>query len=163
MSSKCPSSPCTHDLRRSCHWSITASITFCSESTHVCVKRFCRSQMPQSLFRICSAAQHPKCYNLHVHFVESYTIHLMQFSFIISHCNITFSLFWISQGTVATLIRWGGWNSYPHMYRSSLNLTVKIALKYVDFSRCYTQKIRWLLFMVHCVYGTRKQSWICFL
>jgi len=48
-------------------------------------------------------------------------------------CNITFSLFRISQGSVATLIRWGGWNSYHHMCHSSLNLTVKTALKCVDF------------------------------
>jgi len=33
--------------RRSRHWSIAASITFCSKSTQVCVKRFCRSKMSQ--------------------------------------------------------------------------------------------------------------------
>jgi len=48
MCSKCPPPARTHDLRRSCHWSIAASITFCSKSTQVCVKRFCRSQMTQS-------------------------------------------------------------------------------------------------------------------
>jgi len=65
----------------------------------------------------------------------------MQFSLVISHCNITFLLFRLSQGSVATLIRWGGWSSYCHMYRSSLILTVKTALKSVDFSRSDRQKI----------------------
>ena len=56
-------------------------------------------------------------------------IHLMQLSLVISHCNITFSVFWLSQGSVATLIRWGGWSSYCYMCCSFLNLTVKNALK----------------------------------
>jgi len=30
--------------------------------------------------------------------------------------------FRLSQGSVATLIRWGGWSSYLHMYRSFENL-----------------------------------------
>jgi len=60
-------------------------------------------------------------------------IYLMQFSLVISRCNITCSVFWLSQGSVATLIRWGGWNSYIYVYRSFVNLTVKTALKSVDF------------------------------
>jgi len=40
-------------------------------------------------------------------------------------CNITFFIFRLSQGNVATLVRWSGWSSYRHMCRSSLNLTVK--------------------------------------
>jgi len=39
-------------------------------------------------------------------------IRLMQFSLVIPCCNITFSVFCLSQGSVATLIRWGGWSSY---------------------------------------------------
>ena len=54
--------------------------------------------------------------------------------------NITFSLFRLSQGSVATLIRWGERSLYHHMYHSSLNLTVKTALKSLDFSRSYTDK-----------------------
>jgi len=73
-----------------------------------------------------------------------HTIHLMQFSLVISHCNITLSLFRLSRGNVATLTRWDGWSSYRHVYRSSLNLTVKTALKSADFSRSST-KISWLL------------------
>jgi len=42
-----------------------------------------------------------------VHFDEV-VIHLMQLSLVISHCNITFSVFLLSQGSVATLIRRGG-------------------------------------------------------
>jgi len=51
-----------------------------------------------------------------VHFDEA-MIHLMQFSLVIYHCNITFSVFLISQGIVATLVRWDGRSSYCHMCR----------------------------------------------
>jgi len=47
---------------------------------------------------------------------------LMQFSLVISCCNVTFSVFWLSQGSVARLIRWGGWSSYCDMCRSFLKL-----------------------------------------
>jgi len=73
----------------------------------------------------------------------------MQFSSVISHCNITFLLFWLSQGSVATLITWGG---YLHMYRSSLILTVKTALKFVDFFTKLQTKISWLHFLWLMVY-----------
>ena len=36
--------------------------------------------------------------------------------------------------------RWGGWSSYYHMCRSFLNLTVKTALKSIDFGRSHRQK-----------------------
>jgi len=55
----------------------------------------------------------------------------------ISHCNNTFSLFRLSQGSEATLNRWGGLSSYRHMYRSSWKLTAKTSLKSADFSRSY--------------------------
>jgi len=74
----------------------------------------------------------------------------MQFSLLISHCNIRFLLFWLSQGSVETLIRWGAWSSYRHMYRSSLILTVKTALKSVVFFTKLQTKISLLLF-----YGSR--------
>ena len=87
--------------------------------------------------------QHPSKVSLKymitlVHFDEA-MIHLMQFSLIISRCNnITFSLFGLSQGSVATLIRWDGWSSYvtraAHLKK---NLTVETALKPVDFWRSY--------------------------
>jgi len=104
----------------------------------------------KSLFRTRIAAQHPKLYNLQAHFDKACTIHLIQFSLLISHGNVTFSLFWFSQGSVATLIRWSGWSSCRHMYRSSLNLTVKTALKSVDFSwrrrQKYVGSFLWLRF-----------------
>jgi len=65
---------------------------------------------------------------------------LMQFSLINSRCNITFLVFWISQGSVATLITWGGWSLYHYMCRSFLNLMVKTALKSVNLWRSYRQK-----------------------
>jgi len=58
-------------------------------------------------------------------------IRLMQLCLIIFHCNITFLLFRLSQGSVATLVRWGGWSSYHCMYCSSLIVTVKTVLKSV--------------------------------
>ena len=66
------------------------------------------------------------------HFNES-MIHLMPFSLVISCCNVTFSVFWLPQGSVATLIKWVGWGSYCCMWRSFLNLTVKNCVKIVDF------------------------------
>jgi len=67
-----------------------------------------------------------------VHFDEAIIL-LMQFSLVISCCNITFSVFWLSQGSVATLIRWGGWSSYRHICHSFLNLIAKMALKSMIF------------------------------
>jgi len=81
------------------------AITFCSESTQVCIKVFAGHRCHKSLFRTRIAAQHPKLYNLQVHFDEAYTIHLTEFSLVITHCNVTFSPFRLSQDSVATLIR----------------------------------------------------------
>jgi len=72
----------------------------------------------------------------------------MQFSLVISHCNITFLLLRLSQGSVATVVRWGEWSSYRHMYRSSLILTVKI---HWFFTKLQT-KISWLRFLWLTVY-----------
>jgi len=51
-----------------------------------------------------------------------------------------FSVFQLSQGNLATLIRWGEWYLYRHICRLFLNLTVKTALKSVDFWWSYGQK-----------------------
>ena len=72
--------------------------------------------------------------------------------FVISRCY-TFSVFLLSQGSVATLIGRGGWSSYRHMCRSFLNLTVKTALKSVDFWKSlYRPKLVGFFFMAHGVY-----------
>ena len=105
MCSKFPPPACIYDLRQSRHWSIAASMTFCSKSTQVCVKHFAGHRCYKSLFPTRIVAQHHKFYNLQVHFDEAYTIRLMQFYLVISHCNITFLLLRLSQGSVATLIR----------------------------------------------------------
>jgi len=66
--------------------------------------------------------------------------------------------FQLSQGSVATLIRWGGWRSNRHIYRSFKKLTVKTALKSVDiFTRSQT-KTSWLLFMAHSVYRMKLRE-----
>ena len=144
MCSKCSPPASTHDLTRSRHWSIVASITFCSKSTQVCVRHFCRSQMSQIFVLYTHCCTTPKFYNLQVHFDEAYMMHLMRFSSVICHCNITFSLFRRSQGSVATWTGWVGWNSYRHMYRSKLNLTLKTALKFVDFAPTLVGSFLWL-------------------
>ena len=50
-------------------------------------------------------------------------------------CWHAFSVYRVSQGSVATLIRLGGWSQYLYMYHSFQNLTVKTVLKSVDFWR----------------------------
>jgi len=45
-----------------------ASITFCSKSNQVCIKRFCRLYMPQRFVSCTHCYKHPKFYNLQVHF-----------------------------------------------------------------------------------------------
>ena len=147
MCSKCPPPAHTHDLKLSRHWSIAASITFCSKFAS---SIFAGHRCHTSLFRTRIVALHRKFYNLQVHFDEAYTIRLMQFSLVISHWN-TFLLCPLSRGSVATLIRRGGCSSYRHMYRSSLILTVKTALKSVNFSRSYIQKYVGSVFTAHGV------------
>jgi len=85
-----------------------------------------------------------------VHFDEA-MIHMLQFPLVVSRCNITFSMFWISQGSVATLIKWDGWSLYCHMCRSFLNLIVKKSVKICWFLTKLQTKISWLLFMGHGV------------
>ena len=124
-----------------------ASMMFRSKSKQVCIKRFRRSSMSRIF------VSHALLYNTYISKFKAhdypgplwwsyytYNIHLMQFSLVISCCNITFSVFWISQGSVATVITWGGWSSYCHMFRSFLNLSVKAASKSVDFWQSYRQK-----------------------
>jgi len=69
-------------------------------------------------------------------------------------------VFWLSQGSVATLNRWDGWSSYCHMCLSALNLIVKTALKSVDFWQSYTQKWTGSSLTAHgvCVKLYRKKS-----
>jgi len=51
-----------------------------------------------------------------------------------------FLVFRLSQGSVASLLRWGGWSSYLHMCCSFQNLTVKTELKSIDFFYKVTDK-----------------------
>jgi len=89
-----------------------------------------------------------------VHFDEA-MIHLNAiFSLVISRCNITFSVFWFSQCSAATLIKWGGWSSYCYTCHSFLNLSLKTALKSVNFFTKLQTKISWQLFIAHSVIAT---------
>jgi len=92
----------------------------------------------------------------------SYTIHLMQFSLVIYHCNITFFIFRLSQRSVATLIRWGGWSSYHHMCEFIAKSNTKNCIKIGwNLTKLYT-KIRWLLFMAHGVHTGWPKNWQLF-
>jgi len=74
----------------------------------------------------------------------------MQFSLVISPCNITFWVFWISQGIVATLIRWGRWSSYyaPFISKSTSENCINIRW----FLTKTQTKIVWSFSMAHRVY-----------
>jgi len=107
---------------------------FRSKSKQVCIKHFRRSSISWifvSYTLCCTTPQISKCkaYDDPGPLWWCYMIHLMQFPAVILH----FRCFDFSQGSVATLIRSGGWSSYYHMCCSFLNLSVKTALKSVDF------------------------------
>jgi len=105
---KCP--PPTHTyLRWSCYWSFAVSMTSWLESNQVCIKRFHRSSTSWIFISYSHCCTTPEISKFKAHddpgpLWRSYD-HLMQLSLVISHCNITFSVFWLSQGSVATLIR----------------------------------------------------------
>ena len=113
-----------------------------SKWNQVCIKRFRRSSKSWIFFSytcITPLISKFKAYNDPGPLWWSY-IHLTQFCLVISRCNITFSVFWLSQGNVATLVTWGGWNSCRHMCCSFLKLTMKTALKFVNIWRSYIKK-----------------------
>ena len=159
MCSKRPPPARTRYLRWSCHWSLLALVNRSLDNVLFRVNpSLCQAflqviDVTNLCFVHALLHNNPKFYNLQVHFDEAYTIHLMQFSTVLSHCNITFWLFRISQGSVATLIRWGEWSSYSPMYRSQLNLTMKTALKSVLIFHEVTDKnkISWFIFVAHGV------------
>jgi len=130
--SKCPPPAHTHDLRWSHHWSTAASVMFWSKSNEVCIKCFRKSSTLWIFVSYTQCCLTPLISKVgHMMTVANFgkaVIHLMQFSLVISHCNITFSVFWLSHGIVATLIRWGGWTSYRHIWRSLISLTLKTLL-----------------------------------
>jgi len=115
-----------------CYWSFAVSMMSWSKSNQVCIKRF-HSSSTSWIFISCTAHDDP------CPLWWSYG-HLMQCSLVISCCNITFLVFWLLWGSVATLIRWGGLSSYCHMYHSFVILTVKAALKSIDFWQSYREK-----------------------
>ena len=87
-----------------------------SKSNRVCIKRFSRSLISYvfvSYMRRCTTPQISKLRHVMtlVHSDEA-MMHLMQFSLVRSRCNVTFSVLWFSQGSVATLLRWGALSSY---------------------------------------------------
>jgi len=58
---------------------------------------------------------------------------------------------WLSQGSVATLIMWGGWRSYSQPFISKSNGEKGIKIRW--FLTKLQTKISWLLFMAHGVDG----------
>jgi len=86
-----------------------ALMMFRSKSKQVCIERFRRLSMSWifvSYPLCCITPQISKMMTL-VHSDEA-MIQLIQFSLVISGCNITFSMFCLIQGSVATLIRRDG-------------------------------------------------------
>jgi len=131
-----------------------ALMMFWSKSKQVCIKCFCRSSMSWIFVSCTLCCIIPHKVNFRqmmtlVHFDEA-MLHLMQLSLIISHCNITFSVFWRSQGSLATLIRWGGWNSYCHVSFISKSNSEK-CIKICWFLTKLPTKISLLFFMAHGV------------
>jgi len=129
-------------------WSIAVSMMSWSKSNQVCISIFTGLRRQESLFHTCIAVQHSKQVHLRhmmnmVHFTLMKLWSSDSFSLVISlisRCNSTFSVFWLSQGSVATLIMWSGWSWYCHIYGSFVNLRVKTALQSVDFWLSYRQK-----------------------
>ena len=120
---------CTHNLKRSLHWSIAALITFCSKSNQVCIRQFFRAINVTNLCFVHALLHNPPNFII----CRSISIKLYDtFDAIFCGSNITLLVFGLSQTSVATLIRWGGWNSHTHMCHSFLNLTVETALKSVN-------------------------------
>ena len=128
-----------------------ALMTFRSKSKQVCIKCFHRSSMSWIFVSYTFCCLTPQISKFKAHndpgSRNEAMVHVMQFFLVIFRSNITFLVFWLSQGSVATLIRWGGWSSNCHMCRSFLNLSVKTVLKSVDFWQSYREKISWVLFM----------------
>ena len=97
------------------YWSFAVSMISWSKSNHVRIKRFHRSSTSWIFISYVHCCTRPELSKFKAHddpgaLWWSYD-HLMQCSLVISCCNITFSVFWLSRGSVATLIRWGGWSS----------------------------------------------------
>jgi len=124
-----------------------ASMMFWSKSKQVCVKRFRGSSMSWIFvsYMHCCITLHISTFKAHDDWWPWSTLMKLWYIWcilclVISYCSITFSVFWLSQGSVATLIRWGGRSSYCDMCCSFLNLTVKNALRSVDVWQSYRQK-----------------------
>jgi len=136
MRSKCPPPACTYDLRwsRQHRWCPGQSQSKFGSSI------FAGRRCHESLF--CCIT--PQISNCKAHDDSgplwwSWYIWCNFLWFGDTRC-ITFSVFWVSQSSVATLIKWCRWSSYWHMCRSFVNLLVKTALKTVDFWQSYRPK-----------------------
>ena len=95
-----------------------------------------------------------------VNFDEA-VIHLMQLSLVISSCNITFSVFWPWEGSVATLIRWGGWRLSRVAFICMSNSENCIKIHW--FLRKLQKKISWFFCYCPCcsdVISLGKVYWI---
>jgi len=88
-----------------------ASMMFLSKSKQVCIKRFRRSSMSWMFvsYTLCCITPHMSKCKAH----DDPGPHWWSYDIrdAIFFGNITFWVFWLSQGSVTTLIRWGGWSS----------------------------------------------------
>ena len=128
---------------------------FRSKSKQVCIKRFCRLSISWIFvsYMLCCITPQISIYKAHDDPGPLMKLWYIWYNFLWWYPAVIlhFSVFWISQGSVATLIRWGRWSSYCHMCCSFLNLTVKTALKCVDFWQSYRPKNKLAPFMAHGV------------
>ena len=107
---------------------------------------FCRSQMSQIFVSYMHYCITPQMLLSTGPFPWSVKIYFMQYYLVISHCDIIFSLFRISQGSVATLIRWGGWSSYCKHVSFVANSNSEKYIKIRWFFTKLQTKISWLRF-----------------
>ena len=85
---------CTHNLKRSLHWSIAALITFCSKSNQVCIRQFFRAINVTNLCFVHALLHNTPNFIIYRSILMNHIRYiLIQFSLVISHCNITFSIF----------------------------------------------------------------------
>jgi len=114
-----------------------ALMMFRSKSKQVCIKHFRRSSMSWIFVSCMLCCTTPNMSKFKAHHGPG-PLWWSYDAFGNIPLKYCISVFWFSQGSVAklaTLIRWGGWNTHRHVCRSFLSLTVKTALKSLIFHK----------------------------
>jgi len=101
----CPPPVRTH-LRCSRHWSIRSVADVMAKVKTSLRQALSMSWIFVSYTHCCMTPQISKFKTHHNNRLLWWSLHLMQFSLVISHCNMALSVFWLSHDSVATLISW---------------------------------------------------------